>query len=382
MRKIKLSEEAISQIIARLDMEDQCKEAPADARHQVFPYRVDALKVTIEHADAQHVSYQVPTRNISRTGITFLISNLVNSGVRCDLHLITIRNNWQTVRGRILQCRYIPGSACVHEARVEFDHPIDPASFAPMAVRARVLIADDSRMMQRLIEQHLKEMNADVFCVENGIEAIQAAMNQTFDLVLMDIEMPKLNGLDAVRILRGKGYLRCIVAISSVEIARVREESLLAGCDDFISKPLEKNQLIMVVNRTKPEPLVSSLLHQTRMHPLIDEFVSTLPERIQQCEAAFAAQDLEWFAMEVRKLKGEAGSFGFEPITTLATDLDIAMAKEASWTDLRKKLSEMIRMCLAARPATCQADEVFAKEKDGDQSAEDEPATIVQKVPA
>ena len=355
MRKLKASSAAVEKILDQLDEESQSIGMTADAQDMVFPYRVPSLTIKIDQAENQMVSYLVPTRNISRKGISFLVGNVVNIGANCILHLITLRNNWQTVRGRVVKCRYISGTACIHEARVEFDYPIDPASFAPTAVRARVLVADDSQMIQKLLTHLLTDLNVEVACVDNGAEAVKVAEGHPFDLILMDLEMPQLHGIEAVRVLRGKGYTRAIIAISSLEAADVREKCLLAGCDDFIAKPINKNSLAMVITRTKPEPLVSSLLHQPYMHPLIDEFVGNLPGMIRTLESAYAAQDGEWLGLEVRKVKGEAASFGFEPITTLATDLDAALRNSFSWIQIRSKLSELIRMCLAARPATQQA---------------------------
>lgn len=354
MRKLKANSATIEQILNQLDEEEQGENPVHGGADMVFPYRVPSLTIKIEHSGNQMVPYLVPTRNIGRKGISFLVGNVVNVGAVCMLHLITLRNNWQTVRGHVIKCRYISGTACVHEARVEFDYPIDPASFAPTAVRARVLVVDDSTMIQKLLTHLLTDLNVEVACVDNGLEAVKLAEGHPFDLILMDLEMPELPGLEAVRMLRSKGYTRTIIATSSLDGDEVRESCILAGCDDFLSKPIHKNNLAMVITRTKPEPLVSSLLHQPNMHPLIDEFVISLPNTIRQLEAAYAAQNAEWLGLEARRLKGEAASFGFEPITTLSTDLDAALKKDFSWVHIRGRLSELIRMCLAARPATQQ----------------------------
>lgn len=363
MRKLKIPTAKIEQILDQLDEEEQADVPAGISADMSFPYRVPSLTVKVEHSGNQMVSYLVPTRNISRKGISFLVGNVVNVGSICMLHLITLRNNWQTVRGHITKCRYISGTACIHEARVDFDYPIDPASFAPTAVRARVLVVDDSLMIQKLLTQLLTDLNVEVVCVNNGLDAVKLAEGHPFDLILMDLEMPELPGMDAIRMLRGKGYTRSIIATSSLESDQVREDCILAGSDDFLAKPIHKNNLAMVITRTKPEPLVSSLLHQPSMHPLIDEFVSSLPATIRQLESAYAAQNVEWLGLEARRLKGEAASFGFEPITALASDLDAVLKKDFSWVHIRGRLSELIRMCLAARPATQQAADLWANEE-------------------
>lgn len=354
VRKLKHEEAFITRILDELDERDGDGAGHAANRARRFPYRVPALQVDVQLSRDATASYVVPTRNIGREGISFLIGNMLHTDCACQLHLITIRNNWQTVTGRVVGCRYIQGSACVHEVDVAFDRPIDPASFAPTAIRARLLLADDSAMARRLLSHMLASLNVEVICVENGLEAVQLAENEPFDLLLMDIEMPVLDGLSAVRILRSKGYVRAIVAISAMSNASCRERCLLAGCDDFLAKPPQMSELAAVVNLTKPEPLVSSLLHKPDMIALIDDFVAGLPERIVRLEGSFAERNMEELARDVRALKGEGGGFGFEPITAAAIVVEDSLSRKDDQQALRLKLRELIRLCLAARPASCE----------------------------
>lgn len=352
-RKLKLDDASIARIIERLDEQEMLAAEDTPALVERFPYRVRALQLDVHQARDEITCYAVPTRNIGRDGVSVLIGNLIHVGSRVTVHLITIRNNWQTVSGDVASCKYIQGSACAHIIDIQFDRPIDPASFAPTAARARVLLADDSPMARRLISHLLEMSNSDVTCVENGIDAVARAQDESFDVVLMDVEMPLLDGIEAVKLLRSKGYVRAIVAVSALSDPDVRERALLAGCDDFLPKPIDREMLKTVINRIKPEPLVSALLHYADMQPLIDEFVDLLPDRVRELEAAFAAQDFDLLNIELRKLKGEGAGFGFEPITHAACNLEIATRNNLPLSELRVRLRDLIHVCLSARPATC-----------------------------
>lgn len=243
----------------------------------------------------------------------------------------------------------------VHEVFVRFDRPIDPASFAATATRSRILAVDDSPVSQKLYEHLLSTMNVDLTCVADGVEAVERALADTFDLILMDLEMPRLDGLAAVRMLRGKGYLRAIVAVSALDEPEDRERCLAAGCDDFLAKPLSRESLAEVVNRNKPEPLVSALLDDPGMTDLIDGFVWDLTERIGRMEAAFGTANLGELEREARALKGEAAGVGFGAITDAAVVLERAIKREEASDTVRAKLTDLIRLCMAARPATATA---------------------------
>lgn len=353
MRRLKLDHDAVQRVLDMLDEQDVARTADAllTPGEERYPYRVRALQLDVGTPD-ELVTYLVPTRNIGRTGISLLIGNVVHTGSPCQLHLITIRNNWQSVTGKVVNCRYIQGSACVHEVSVAFDRPIDPASFAPTAVRTRVLIADDSPMARRLFGHVLQTMNADLTFAENGVEALDKANEESFDLILMDIEMPKLGGIEAVRILRSRGYIGPIVAISSLTDDATKARALAAGCDNYVEKPARRETLRLVIDQAKPEPLVSALLHEEDMQALIDEFVSDLPDRIRKLEEAFASESLEQLRIEARMIKGEGAGFGFEPISEAAAALETAAEHCKEVGELRGKLSDLVRLCMAARPAT------------------------------
>lgn len=114
-------------------------------------------------------------------------------------------------------------------------------------------MADDSVEMQRLVKHVLSRAGADVLVVGNGRDAVELAMlslaTRPYDVVLMDIQMPVLDGISATRRLRSLGYRRPIVALTSLDDKVNRRRCLAAGCDEHIPLPVNPVRLIEAIFR-------------------------------------------------------------------------------------------------------------------------------------
>jgi PAS domain S-box-containing protein len=118
----------------------------------------------------------------------------------------------------------------------------------------RVLLAEDNVSNQRVTLQMLKKLGYRADAVANGAEAIQALERQPYDLILMDVKMPVLGGLEATRMIRERwpGNGPTIVAITAYALHGDREKCLSAGMDDYISKPVQKDELAKMLSKYQP----------------------------------------------------------------------------------------------------------------------------------
>ena len=109
----------------------------------------------------------------------------------------------------------------------------------------KILIVEDNPMNQLLIRDILTYHGYKVIEAENGEEAVRIALDQTPDLIIMDLQMPVMNGYDAIRILKNDPVTKNIkiLAVTSFTMAGDREKALEAGADDFIAKPINTREL-------------------------------------------------------------------------------------------------------------------------------------------
>jgi PAS domain S-box-containing protein len=135
-----------------------------------------------------------------------------------------------------------------------------PVESAPVEnLNARILVAEDGQDNQRLISFFLTKAGASVEIAENGqvaIDKLYAAQDQgqPFDMVLMDMQMPELDGYEATRRLRQDGVATPIVALTAHAMTGDRERCLEAGCDDYTTKPISRPKLLSTCQRWIQEP--------------------------------------------------------------------------------------------------------------------------------
>jgi CheY-like chemotaxis protein len=115
----------------------------------------------------------------------------------------------------------------------------------------RILLAEDNSVNQTLARRMLENHGHTVTVVSNGREALEALSSKSFDIVLMDVQMPEMNGLEATSIIRGReaasgGHVP-IIAMTAHAMAGDRERCLAAGMDGYISKPVQMAELLQAI---------------------------------------------------------------------------------------------------------------------------------------
>jgi len=239
----------------------------------------------------------------------------------------------------------------------------------------RVLVAEDGPDNRVLVLFYLKHAGLTVDVADNGRIAVEKALaaekaGHPYDLILMDMQMPELDGYGAATTLRAGGYTRPIVAHTAHAMEGDREKCLAAGCDDVANKPIDYDKLLAVVRRFTAEAVASTtsteasvlprrsgvteaLLARPNMARLVDRFVGGLQARVDAIDLAIQNDDRERIKLLAHQLKGAAGGYGFATISEAASDLEQKALQEVE--TLRSNLRELSALCDSARTATAGA---------------------------
>ena len=115
--------------------------------------------------------------------------------------------------------------------------------------KVRILVVEDDLSVQRLYQQLLSKLNHDVYCANNGKQALQMVSNISPDLILMDADMPEMNGFEATSRIKSNSSTRGIpiIMITGLHDTEHRVKALEAGVDDFLAKPPEKTEIIATI---------------------------------------------------------------------------------------------------------------------------------------
>ncbi len=316
------------------------------------------------------------TRRYGGTGLGLAICRrLIDAmGGRMDFESAAGRGSTFTVTipaGPADQLRMIRGEQ-------EFLAPGVPekgASVAPGSLAgARLLLAEDGPDNQRLFKHILEGVGAVVQIAGTGRQAVDLAASTPFDLVLMDIQMPEMDGYEATRRLRESGFAAPIVALTAHAMQSERRRCIAAGCDGHLSKPIDRAHLIQAVaehlsglagtrnaapagsGQPDDESAIVSTLDDPELASLIGPFVAGLPERFDAMRHALQASCWQDLGRLAHQLKGAGGGYGFADVTTVSAALEQAAGRadvegaSLALNDLQSLCRRMIR----GLPAQCR----------------------------
>jgi len=346
LRTIRLTEERLRDVLDELDAEHAESERSSGVTW--YRYRVPALVVHMPQPDAvSPASFIVPGRVISSTGIMLLHGGIVEPTTRCLVQLVTSDGTWSYAAGRVSRAEHV--QLDVHEVTIEFDEAIDPARYCVEAARSRVLLVEDDATIARLTKFHLESLNADVEVVEDGRRAVDKALARPYDLILMDLLLPVMDGVEAARQLRADGFSGQIAATSGMTGEDDRARCFDAGCDDYLPEPYTRRQLAMLLVRLSKEPLLSRFHTDPSQRVPVREFVLELPGLIRQVESAIEEAQRDVVREVGSRLKSDACCFGFDIISEVAGEVEQAVADGEPLEQIRQRSADLTKLCMQAR---------------------------------
>jgi signal transduction histidine kinase/HPt (histidine-containing phosphotransfer) domain-containing protein len=224
--------------------------------------------------------------------------------------------------------------------------------FQPL-FRGRILVAEDNVVNMEVAISHMEKLGLHADMVANGLEAIEALAHSAYDVVLMDCQMPEMDGYAATRLIRlreGTQQHTPIIAMTANAMRGDRERCLAAGMDDYISKPIDATELFTVLKRwlpqidgkpekieeqqpssATPEAVIQvterlSLFDQefgvAMVVRLIDRFLPDTAQRLVDLREAVQAADVQAVARAAHGLKGSYGNIGSQEAAGLCRQLE------------------------------------------------------------
>jgi CheY-like chemotaxis protein len=234
-------------------------------------------------------------------------------------------------------------------------------------IGARVLVAEDNAVNQKVIRVMLERLGCESEVVPTGRAAVEAAAGGGWDLILMDCQMPEMDGYEATRRIRAaesKDRHVRIVALTAGAMQGERERCMEAGMDDFMTKPVHIDALARTLSKTASQnaPQTSATAEADTLdlerlremvgddEELIDElvrsFLDSSAEGIEALATAIALGDALAVRLAAHSLKGASGNFGAERMRSVSAELETE-SKDGNLADAPAKLA-ILRECLDA----------------------------------
>jgi len=236
----------------------------------------------------------------------------------------------------------------------------------------RILIVDDGAENRELLRLVLQDAGLDVDEAENGQACLEKAQVHAYDVILMDVNMPVMDGFTATRKLREQGHATTIIALTANAMAGFEQQCLDVGYSGYLSKPIDLDRVMALMAEqlngrqvaveqkaaSEPEskaekgkadtteisgetllgadrqetaldrPVASSLASMPQFHPIIEKFTRKLKTELDRAQATLENGDLAELASIAHWLKGSAGTVGFNDFTVPASKLE-QMAKNS-----------------------------------------------------
>lgn len=220
----------------------------------------------------------------------------------------------------------------------------------------KILIADDAEDNRNLMKFTLRKTGLDITLVDNGGIALSKALSEHFDLILLDMQMPIMDGYTAAREMRKKGITVPIVAFTANAMKQDIINCIEAGCTTHLPKPFKKEVLFECLYQqlrkkqapmTSDNPVISEkFVEDPEFLDIVLDFVEGLEKRMRDLSNALDEENFANLEDTAHRLSGSAGLFGYHAMSELASLLE-SKAKESQLADAKGLFEQLKPACMA-----------------------------------
>ncbi|OCQ22962.1 histidine kinase [Pseudoalteromonas luteoviolacea] len=211
-------------------------------------------------------------------------------------------------------------------------------------LKGEVLLAEDHSDNCRLITRILERMGLNVTAVENGQLAVQAVLDNEFDLILMDIQMPVMDGEQAFNFIQATGCTAPVIALTANTMSHEVERYIKLGFTDHLAKPIDRTKFAQKVshylNITVDEELS---LPDAEFKQLKMQYIDGLHEQLVQLQNQLKYKDYEGLGRSIHALKGTSAMFDCHEIYQTVTQID-QLLKQENFLDVEKALNRLFEL--------------------------------------
>ena len=289
-----------------------------------------------------------PTRKFAGTGLGLSICKRLAEALGGDIEVWSEEGTGSRFTVRLPVHPPDQGLRWISAETINHQQANEPPSSMPIPVHlnGRVLIAEDSPDLSRLLRYQLTGAGLEVETADNGREAVEKAFAKTFDMIVMDMQMPVLDGYEAAKELRARGYQGPILALTAHAMRQDRDRCLQAGCTEYQAKPVDLPTLLAILDahlgtsRTlAPKAPASESVKAGRGRgrlftpppvaendpvflELVREYAADLVPKRAALDDAFQKSDFVKLAKIAHQIRGSGGMYGFSELTLLAGELE------------------------------------------------------------
>ncbi len=212
----------------------------------------------------------------------------------------------------------------------KIDKEIEKPTIPPL----NILLVEDNLMNQKFMSHILKRLGATFEIAIDGKDAIEKVKKQKFDLILMDIQMPVMDGLEATRYIRNQLNIKDIpiIALTAHAMKGDKEKCLAAGCNGYVTKPIDQQKLVAeimsVIKSTEPEyedisPYFQGFSREEILQ-LRNDYIQSLRKEVEELDKKISPKEFEAFKFFGHNIKGNGVAYGFPEISKFGAKLEEA----------------------------------------------------------